>query len=98
MWHLERRMTDVFFIQVRNGLRNQTLLLPGGLAMAEGASGVFWLLMNVVLVAILGAALVYGVVMWSRRSKSPASQKIRDEGTERVYEESERQERGKLPT
>lgn len=58
--------------------------------MLEGTSGVLWLMMNAIMVAILGAALVYGVVMWSRRSKSRAAQQVRDEGTERVYRESER--------
>jgi len=47
--------------------------------------GWMWFLIDVGLVAILAAALVYGVVMWRRRYRDPATREIRDEATERLY-------------
>jgi hypothetical protein len=47
--------------------------------------GWMWLLIDVVLVAILAAALVYGIGMWRRRSRNRTTQDIRDEATDRLY-------------
>ena len=48
-----------------------------------------WMIVGV-LVIILGAALVYGVMMWSRGRKDPAIREAQDRGTERGYREAER--------
>jgi hypothetical protein len=47
--------------------------------------GWMWFLIDVVLVVILGAALIYGIGMWHRRPRNSATQEIRDEATDRLY-------------
>ncbi len=64
--------------------------------MANEPGQFLWLIMDVVLVLILGGALVYGLVMWSRRRKDPAARAVRDRGTERVYREAEREDQKEL--
>jgi hypothetical protein len=49
--------------------------------------GSLWLIIDVVLVAILAAALVFGIVQWRRRPRSPAVEQVRDEATRRGYDE-----------
>jgi len=51
------------------------------------ASGWMWFLMEVVFVAILAAGLIYGTMMWSRRSRAPAVERARDEATRRGYDQ-----------
>lgn len=50
------------------------------------AGGWMWLLIDVAFVAFLAAALIYGVVQWRNRSKSPAVQQHRDEATRRLFD------------
>jgi hypothetical protein len=45
-----------------------------------------WLLIDVGLVAILAAALIYGIGMWRRRSRNSTTQEVRDEATDRLYQ------------
>ena len=54
------------------------------------AGGWLWLLIDVALVAILGAALVYGVAMWRKRRSATAEQ-VRDNATRELYHHSSRE-------
>ena len=47
--------------------------------------GWMWFLIDVVLVVILAAALIYGVGMWRRRARNSVTQEVRDEATDRLY-------------
>jgi hypothetical protein len=49
------------------------------------AGGWMWILVDVAFVAILGAALIYGIVQWRNRSKSPAVQARRDQATRDLF-------------
>jgi hypothetical protein len=44
-----------------------------------------WLIMDVILVAALAAALIYGIGMWRRRYRDPGVQQVRDRATENLY-------------
>jgi type VI protein secretion system component VasK len=61
--------------------------------MVPDVGGPVWGWAVVIGTAILGLALVYGVVMWSRRSPNPEVNRRRDEAVERVYRETERDNR-----
>ncbi|MBX9830078.1 MAG: hypothetical protein K2Y27_34425 [Xanthobacteraceae bacterium] len=50
------------------------------------AGGWMWLLIDVGLVAVLGAALIYGIVQWRNQPKRPAVQERRDQATRRLYD------------
>jgi hypothetical protein len=52
-------------------------------------SGWLWFLIDVVLVAALAAAMIYGIVRWRRRRRSPVIDHARDEATQRVYRNEE---------
>jgi len=45
--------------------------------------GWMWFLIDVILVAALAAALIYGIAMWRRRSR--AAEEVRDDATNRLY-------------
>ena len=47
--------------------------------------GWMWLIIDVVMVAILAGALLYGITMWRHRYRDRATQQVRDEATERLY-------------
>jgi hypothetical protein len=47
--------------------------------------GWMWLVIDVMLVAVLAGGLIYGIAMWRRRYRDPATREIRDEATERLY-------------
>jgi len=49
--------------------------------------GWMWFLIDIVLVAVLAAALIYGIGMWHRRPRDGATQQVRDEATDRLYHE-----------
>jgi hypothetical protein len=51
--------------------------------------GWMWLLIDVVFVAVLAAALIYGVTMWRRRPRNAAAQQVRDQATDRLYRKQE---------
>jgi hypothetical protein len=61
--------------------------------MVPDVGGPVWGWAVVIGTAILGLALVYAVVMWSRRSSNPEVNRRREEATERVYSEAERDKR-----
>jgi len=56
-------------------------------------SGWLWLFIDVVLVAILGLGLAYGVMMWRRRPRDPGLEQARDDATRRLYERGSDDER-----
>jgi hypothetical protein len=47
------------------------------------------LLIDVALVAMLGAAMIYGIVKWRQRRHDPAAEKRRDDVTRRLYRDEE---------
>jgi hypothetical protein len=53
--------------------------------MGEQASGWLWLIIDVGLVAVLGAGLIYGTMMWRSRSRNRAVQQVRDDATKDLY-------------
>jgi hypothetical protein len=53
------------------------------------ASTAMWLIMDVVLVAALGFALVYGTMQWRKRSRNPAVKRASENATRRMYNEPE---------
>lgn len=52
--------------------------------MSGEAGGWMWLLIDVALVAVLAAALAYGVLVWRKR-RSPAANRMRDDATDHLY-------------
>lgn len=52
--------------------------------MSGEAGGWMWLLIDVALVAILAAALVYGIMAWRRRSA--AAERQGEAATDRLYQ------------
>jgi hypothetical protein len=50
----------------------------------DDAGGWMWFIIDVIFVAALAAALIYGTVMWRRR-RSRGMQQIRDEATRELY-------------
>ena len=53
--------------------------------MNSDAGGWLWLAIDVAFVALLAAALIYGIMMWRNRSRSPAVKQRRDDATRRLY-------------
>ena len=47
--------------------------------------GWMWFIIDVVMVAILAAALIHGIGMWRQRRRDPATRQARDEATDRLY-------------
>jgi hypothetical protein len=54
------------------------------------AGGWLWFVIDVVLVAVFAAALVYGIVMVRNRPKGPRADAVRDRATKNVYRQEER--------
>jgi hypothetical protein len=54
--------------------------------MDDDAGGWMWILIDVGFVAVLGAALIYGIMQWRNRTKSPATQERRDQATRRLFD------------
>lgn len=52
-------------------------------------SGWLWLLIDVALVALLGAAMIYGIMRWRHRRRDPAMERARDDATRGVYRQEE---------
>jgi hypothetical protein len=52
-------------------------------------SGWLWFFIDVGLVLILGAAMVYGIMKWRHRRHDPAMEQARDNATARVYRQEE---------
>jgi Ni/Fe-hydrogenase subunit HybB-like protein len=55
----------------------------------DDAGGWLWLVIDVGFVAILAAALIYGVTMWHFRRRNRAAQQARDEATRELYRQGE---------
>jgi len=55
--------------------------------------GWLWLVIDVVMVALLGAALIYGIVKWRQRRRDLARQQLRDRETRKMYREEEAKRR-----
>jgi hypothetical protein len=55
--------------------------------MVEDQGGWLWFLIDVVFVAVLAGAMLYGTVRWRRRYRDNATQQVRDRETLRGYEE-----------
>jgi hypothetical protein len=53
--------------------------------MSYDAGGGLWLVIDVVAVAILAAALIYGTMQWHRRRKNRITEQRRDEATRELY-------------
>jgi hypothetical protein len=66
--------------------------------MIPDVGGPIWGWAVFITTVILGIALVYGLVMWSRRLKTREARQVQDKGTERVYREAEQQDRRELPS
>jgi hypothetical protein len=49
--------------------------------------GWLWFVIDVIFVALLGAAMVYGIMRWRNRPHDPATEQVRDEATRRSYRE-----------
>jgi len=49
--------------------------------------GWMWLIIDVVMVAILAAALIYGIGMWRQRRRDRITEQMRDDATDRLYHE-----------
>jgi hypothetical protein len=62
-----------------------------GSAVMIDSSGILWLVIDVAMVAALAGALIYGIVMWRRRSRNPVVEQAREDATRRLYRGSERQ-------
>jgi len=51
--------------------------------------GWMWLIIDVVMVAILAAALIYGIAMWRQRRRDRITEQMRDDATDRLYHEQQ---------
>jgi hypothetical protein len=63
----------------------------GGVHPMTGVGGYLWLMITVVGVAALAAGLIYGIVMWRNRNRSPGLKRRRDEATRELYQRSSRE-------
>lgn len=52
--------------------------------------GWLWFILDVLGVAILAAALIYGMATWRRRPKSPAAERAREEAVRENYRQAAR--------
>jgi hypothetical protein len=53
--------------------------------MDSEAGGWLWLMIDVAFVALFAVALLYGIVMWRNRRRSPSVERARDNATEELY-------------
>jgi hypothetical protein len=53
--------------------------------MSWDAGGGLWLVIDVIAVAILAAALIYGTMQWHKRRKNRVTEQRRDEATRELY-------------
>jgi len=65
----------------------------GAQAMDSDASGWLWLVIDVLMVAGLGVALLYGSMLWRRRRRSRALEKVSERATAQLYEREAERER-----
>jgi len=64
----------------------------GAQAMDSDASGWLWLVIDVLMVAVLGIALVYGTMLWRQR-RSRAREQVSERATAQLYEREAERER-----
>lgn len=57
--------------------------------MLSDAGGGLWLVIDVVAVAILALALIYGTTQWHRRRKNRVTEAQRDQATRDLYHQRE---------
>jgi hypothetical protein len=55
--------------------------------MEHDAGGGLWLLINVVAVAILAAAMIYGTMQWHKRRRSRGLEQQRNQATRELYQQ-----------
>lgn len=58
--------------------------------MFDDIGGPLWALIDIIAVAILAAALVYGTMAWRRR-RNRALEEVRDEATRKLFREEQAQ-------
>jgi hypothetical protein len=58
--------------------------------MFDDIGGPLWALIDVIAVAVLAAALVYGMMAWRRR-RNRALEEVRDEATRKLFREEQGQ-------
>jgi flagellar biosynthesis/type III secretory pathway M-ring protein FliF/YscJ len=58
-------------------------------------SGWLWFVVDVVFVALLVAAIIYGIMKWRHRRQDPAMEQVRENATRRVYRQEEATRRAK---
>ncbi len=56
--------------------------------MNDDAGGWLWLIIDVGLVVLFAAGLIYGVSMWRSRRRSPGLEQARDQRTSELYHRS----------
>jgi Flp pilus assembly protein TadB len=61
--------------------------------MDSDAGGWLWLVIDVILVAALAFALLYGTMMWRARRRNPVLEQVSEQATERLYERAAEDER-----
>jgi hypothetical protein len=65
-----------------------------GFVMDSDASGWLWLVINVIMPILLLIALVYGVMQWRHRRRSPEWERMRDQKTRENYRQEEANKQG----
>jgi hypothetical protein len=53
--------------------------------MEHDAGGGLWFIIDVIAVAILAVALIYGTMQWRKRRRSPMADQNRDQATRDLY-------------
>jgi uncharacterized iron-regulated membrane protein len=56
--------------------------------MDGNAGGWLWLVIDVAFVALFAGGLIYGIMMWRNRRRSPELERARDDATRRLYHRS----------
>jgi uncharacterized iron-regulated membrane protein len=55
----------------------------------EGIGGYMWLIINVLMVAVLAIAILWGTHQWRQRRRDRAAKKAEEQAIDRVYHEHE---------
>ena len=62
--------------------------------MVSDASGLLWLAINVVMPILLLAAIIYGVIRWRNRPRSPTIEQRREQKTRENYRKEDAVKQG----
>jgi uncharacterized iron-regulated membrane protein len=65
--------------------------------MDTDAGGWLWLMIDVILVAALAFGLIWGTLMWRKRSRNPTLEAAREQATRRLYKRAAENERAQEP-